>query len=285
MDLRTRLCFAISRRLIKPPQDRGSDPAVYARWRYTMLTQSWSGFSDALITGKDVLDFGCGDGQLALFLLSRKPRSMLGVDIIPGAIERANARASGTPARFLLGSEEGIPLPDRSVDTILAFDMLEHVMQPGNIIADWFRVLRPGGRVAIEWYPFKGPYGPHMEGLIPIPWAHVLFGERAMFRTAAMIYELPEFAPRYWDLQNGQKKPNKFAQCSTFAEQGFLNQLDIPTFERLARGAGFNIARFEKRGFGGPFWRRAIGATLRRLPFVGEYFVISALIELERPVA
>jgi len=57
------------------------------------------------------------------------------------------------------------------VDTLLAFDCLEHVMSPLPILQDWYRVLRPGGRCLIEWFPYKGPWGPHMESLIPIPWA------------------------------------------------------------------------------------------------------------------
>ena len=84
-------------------------------------------------------------------------------------------------------------------------------MSPESILRDWFRVLRPNGRCLIEWFPFKGPGGPHMESLIPIPWAHVIFGERAMFRAAEMIYDLPEFVPRHWDLdERGKKKPNKW---------------------------------------------------------------------------
>jgi hypothetical protein len=42
-----------------------------------------------------------------------------------------------------------------------------------------------------------------------VPWAHYLFGQRAMFAAAASIYDDPAFVPRHWDLdEHGHKKPN-----------------------------------------------------------------------------
>ena len=100
------------------------------------------------------------------------------------ALERMDRKPSAD-VRFVEGNAEGIPVPDRSADTLLAFDCLEHVMEPEAILQEWHRVLRPGGKVLIEWFPFAGPYGPHMEALVPIPWAHILFGQRAMFEAQA----------------------------------------------------------------------------------------------------
>jgi SAM-dependent methyltransferase len=182
-----------------------------------------------------------------------------------------------------LGSTGGLPVPDASFDTLLAFDCLEHVMSPEAILKDWHRVLRPGGRCLIEWFPYKGPWGPHMEALIPIPWAHVVFGENAMMRTAEAIYDLPEFVPRHWDLdENGVKKPNKWRNWSSFLEQNYINKLDIPTFQRFAVNAGFKIDRFERHSFGGSAARKIAGNTLMNLPGIGEYFVSYVVIELIR---
>jgi hypothetical protein len=122
-----------------------------------------------------------------------------------------------------------------------------------------------------------------MEALIPIPWAHVFFGERAMFRTAEKIYDLPTFVHRHWDLDaEGRKKPNKWSAWSSFEEQGYINKLDVSTFESLARAAGFSIDRLEQHSFGGSNLRRFLGRSLMKLPWVGEYFVSYATIELVR---
>ena len=184
---------------------------------------------------------------------------------------------------FILGTTDAIPVPDQTVDTLLAFDCLEHVMSPAKILHEWYRVLRPGGRCLIEWFPYKGPWGPHMEALIPIPWAHVLFGEWAMFRAAEAIYNLPEFVPRHWDLdEHGKKKPNKWKAWSTFQEQGFINQLDIPTFRGFACDANLKIDHLELRSFGGSPLRKCLGGFLKNTPIFGEYFISYAIIELCR---
>lgn len=79
-----------------------------------------------------------------------------------------------------------------------------------------------------------------MEALIPIPWAHVIFGERAMLRAAEMIYDLPEYVPRHWDLdEHGHKKSNKWRAWTTLDEPGYINKLDVAEFRRLVRDAGF----------------------------------------------
>ena len=291
MDVRTRACFALSRRLMRDPAQRTVDYGAYGDWRRSSLSRSWSAFPDAHVTGKDVLDFGCGDGPLSFFLATEKrPRRILGVDILPSAIERAKSSLARTAVppevqvEFMLGSTNGLPVADQSFDALLAFDCLEHVMSPGPILREWYRVLRPGGRCLIEWFPYKGPWGPHMEALVPILWAHVIFGERAMFRTAEMIYDLPEFVPRHWDLdERGNKLPNKWRAWSSFREQGYINQLDIAAFRQLAHDAGFHIARLERHSFGGSRLRQFAGGALMRLPVVGEYFVSYAVIELLRP--
>lgn len=291
MNLRTNLCFALSRMLMKPPAERTIDYSVYSDWRSHHLAKSWTAFSDHHITQKDVLDFGCGDGPLSLFLAETKhPRRLVGVDLSEDAIERARENLLGSSIEgnveieFLVGRTNALPVPDCSFDTLLAFDCLEHVMSPESILHDWYRVLRPGGRCLIEWFPYKGPWGPHMESLIPVPWAHVFFGERAMFRAAEKIYDLPDFKHRHWDLDaSGNKKPNKWRAWSTFAEQGYINKLNMKAFKDLAHTAGFRIERLDLHSFSGSALRRAIGHALMGLPLIGEYFISYATVELVRP--
>jgi SAM-dependent methyltransferase len=281
MSLRAAACYALSRRLMAVPQARTIDYAAYDGWRESHLARSWAEFSDAHVAGKDVLDFGCGDGQLAALLRTKSPRRIVGIDLNAAAIGRARAARPGI--EFMIGSSDRIPVPDASFDTIVAFDCLEHIMSPRRIFEEWHRVLRPGGRVLAEWYPYKGPWGPHMEALIPIPWAHVLFGQEAMFRAAERIYDEPSFVPRHWDLdESGRKRPNKWRAWSSFRQQGYINELDIGTFNTLAAACGLVVDRLDLRSFGGSLARRRTGRALMRLPLVGEYFVSYTLVELRR---
>jgi len=291
MSIRSTICFEISRRRLPPPATRTVDYQAYQAWRVSSLSSSWQAFSDADVANKDVLDFGCGDGALSLYLAtSKSPRSVLGVDLNPQAIERAcqAAQSSATPAGvrldFKVGSVTGLPVPDGSIDTLVAFDCLEHVMAPLPILKDWYRVLRPGGKCLIEWFPYKGPWGPHMESLIPIPWAHVIFGQNAMLRAAERIYDLPSFTPRHWDLdESGHKKPNKWRAWSSFKDQGYINELDLAEFHRLVAESGLKISRLDKHSFGGSALRRGVGQMLMSTPLIGEYFLSYAAIELVRP--
>lgn len=288
MNFRASLLFELSHRRLPKAAERTVDYKAYQDWRMQSLSASWNAFSDASIEGKDILDFGCGDGALSLFLASKKsPRSIIGVDLDRSSIERARVAKCSTTlpssvqVDFLTGSIDGLPVPDNSVDVLVAFDCLEHVMSPLPILQDWHRVLRPGGRCLLEWFPYKGPWGPHMESLIPVPWAHVFFGQRAMFRAAERLYDLPDFVPRHWDLDaDGNKKPNKWRQWSSFREQAYINELDIKTFRSIVRTSGLEVARLKTHSFGGAPLRRAIGRTMMKVPLIGEYFVSYTVIEL-----
>ena len=241
----------------------------YQAWRDEALRASWARFSDADIDGRDVLDFGCGNGALSLFLAAtRTPRNMIGVDLYPDAIARAKREqalihpAPAVPVDYRIGDVERMPVADQSIDTLLAFDCLEHVMDPAAILTEWRRVLRPGGKALIEWFPFAGPWGPHMEALIPIPWAQYLFGERAMFEAAERLYDDPAFRPRHWDLDEaGRKLPNKWRQWRSFAAQAYVNELSTRDFRAMAREAGFSFAM---NGMASAATRRALPPSRAR---------------------
>lgn len=291
MSLRAALCYEISRRLMKPPTPRTADYGAYHMWRHQSLSSAWRWFSDTDVADRDVLDFGCGDGELSFYIvLEKNPRTVIGVDLSEPAIARANEMLPKknlpphAKVEFRVGTAARIPVRDESIDTIVAFDCLEHVMQPLEIFREWHRVLRPGGKCLLQWFPYKGPWGPHMESLIPIPWAHVIFGQSAMFRAAERIYDLPTFVPRHWDLnERGEKKPNKWRAWSSFKEQDYINELDLARFRSLVKEAALTETRLEAHSFSGSALRRFAGRTLMRLPLIGEYFLSFAVIELTKP--
>lgn len=288
--VRERVLFELSKRMIRPPDAAVHDMDAYTEWRADHLAHAWSRFDDQHVTGKDVLDFGSGQGNLALYLAQNKrPRRMVGVELHAPSVARARARAEqatlpeGVQLEYLVGRVDGLPVPDESFDTLLAFDCMEHVMQPRAVLLDWHRVLRPGGRALLEWYPYLNPWGPHMEALIPVPWAHLIFGQRAMMRAAERIYDLPEYAPRTWDrTDDGDKAPNKWRQWETFREQGYINELTIPTFRRMVGEVGFDIGRLDRHGFWAEKPRAPLGKALASLPAVGELFTSFCIIELVR---
>lgn len=292
MSVRGAICYRISKALMRPPEVRGIEEDRYSDWRVDEMVRSWSYFSNESIEGRDILDFGCGDGPLSLHLVeTAAPRSIVGVDLDERAIARARAALASQRRQnwscipgFRASEPTRIPIEATSVDTILAFDCVEHILDPGTIMAEWRRVLRPGGRVLIEWCPFKGPWGPHMHNLIPIPWAHVLFGERALFECAERIYDDPQYVPRHWDFdEQGLRRPNSWRTSRRFSQAGYLNQLDVEGFKGLAHDAGFTVERFDAKGIGADGVKHAMGQVLLAIPWTREYATSFVICELVAP--
>jgi SAM-dependent methyltransferase len=88
-----------------------------------------------------VLDVGCGDGRLPSLYAAPE---VVCVDISPVAVEAAAAR--GLEAQ--LADAQELPFPDSSFDAVTCSHALYHVPDVDRALAEFVRVLRPGGRFA-----------------------------------------------------------------------------------------------------------------------------------------
>lgn len=96
--------------------------------------------------GLRVLDVGCGGGLLAEEF-ARLGCVVTGVDPSEPSLAaaREHAAGQGLAIEYRRGSGEALPFPDTSFDLIYCCDVLEHVNDVGQVIAETARVLRPGG--------------------------------------------------------------------------------------------------------------------------------------------
>jgi SAM-dependent methyltransferase len=283
--------WARTRSSVHQPEDlkRTTDAKNYRAWRKSELEQQLrSNFNVGLLANRNVLDFGCGTGELSALLANLGPAGVTGVDTSPERIAQAQDGASNSEQsitnacapRFLCNEQHDvIPLSDDSVDLICCFDVVEHIPDMATIARQWRRVLRPGGRVWIWWSPWRGPFGHHVESLIPIPWVHLLASDRTLFKTCAAIYDDSDYVPRKWDCDanTGAKKPNPWRATRSF--HPFLNRLTRRQFERIVTTAGLRVARRRIRGFGGSALSRSTRVLLP-LPLVGDCFVSYYIYEL-----
>lgn len=116
---------------------KGRKPLYY--WRLRRYLHHFN------ISGR-MLDFGCGLGYL-LHAMERTWETY-GVDISPYAIAQAKQNAPRTRLEILAGNH--LPFPDNFFDLVTALDVLEHIPQPADTLAELFRVSNSGGILVVS---------------------------------------------------------------------------------------------------------------------------------------
>jgi len=154
-----------------------------------LWNEHWSryAFARRFATGKIVVDAGCGTGYGAADL-ALKAREVLGIDNSEDAVSYAAAHFAHENLRFERGVCDSLPVPDGSIDLVAAFEVIEHLPEWREFLAEARRVLTPGGLFLVST-PNKICYAESRRETGPNPY-HVHEFEYAEFRDA-----LAEFFP------------------------------------------------------------------------------------------
>ncbi len=139
--------------------------------------------------GEVVLDLGSGGG-IDVLLAARRvgpAGKAYGLDMTDEmlALSRANREKSGLAnAEFLKGRIEEIPLPDGSVDVILSNCVINLSADKERVFREAFRVLRPGGRLAVSDVVVRGPVPAEVRRSVEL-WIGCLAGalEESVYRA------------------------------------------------------------------------------------------------------
>jgi ubiquinone/menaquinone biosynthesis C-methylase UbiE len=103
--------------------------------------------SEGVWLGADVLELGPGWGASTQWLQSRVER-LVAVEFEQESVDRLAGQYAGTNVEILAGDAAALQFGDESFDTVVTCTMLHHVptrAQQDKVLAEAFRVLRPGG--------------------------------------------------------------------------------------------------------------------------------------------
>jgi ubiquinone/menaquinone biosynthesis C-methylase UbiE len=138
---------------ISPQMDQYGD-AARALIRTRTAATAAAFFLGHLKPGMNLLDCGCGEGTITVDLAETlRPGTVIGVDLAPGAIERAQHLATERGVanmRFEEGTVYALPFPDASFDAVFSHALFEHLTDKSKALREIWRVLKPGGIVGLR---------------------------------------------------------------------------------------------------------------------------------------
>ena len=138
--------------------------------------------ADVEPTEARIMEIGCGTGRW-LAELATPARRCYGLDPSRGMLRQAQQRTASL--HLIRGRGERLPLPDNSFDLLYAVNVIHHIPGQRAFIEEAYRVLRPGGRVAIigmdphgrrdAWYVYHYFEGVYETDLARFPrWSTVM---------------------------------------------------------------------------------------------------------------
>jgi SAM-dependent methyltransferase len=222
---------------------------------------------------KTVLEVGCGKGERCLDVAARGASRVVGVDPFEKSVVEAREHLHAFPQlapriEYRVGTIED--LPDQEFDAVISENTFEHVMDVPGTLAAIRRRLKSGGQAYIGFGPlYESPVGDHtwirsalqMGDKFLLPWGHVIFPEKWLFRRMERVYGKPVRDTVDWPFLA-------------------LNKLSVADYRRLFRESGMKIV-YERRNANFSLPAKAFG-LIGKLPVLERYFTLNMFVILEK---
>ena len=116
------------------------------------------------LKGKRVLEIACGRGGFAARLagMTQPPPKLVASDLSTAALVKGKAFAKQASLQTIVweaGDAQMLGHPDASFDTVISCETIEHVPEPRAALAEFARVLKPGGRLFLTTPNYMGLMG------------------------------------------------------------------------------------------------------------------------------
>lgn len=196
-----------------------------------------------------ILDFGCGDGIMALGVQHKTGFNVTGVDLtsafqlLPESAAK-NIGIKTLPSQlhfFQLEENQPLPFENFSFDGVYSWSVFEHVADIRGHLNEIHRLLKPNGVCFIQIEPlFYSPYGSHLKRVIDEPWAHLRYDETTFLQKALSAEDQISDEEKDILYQN-----NSFEKVKAYliSEYQKLNRVKVDAFLALVEKAGFKIAK------------------------------------------
>ncbi len=126
------------------------------RARWTLMEQL---LADRVPAGSTALDIGCGTGELLDVLARCGAAVVAGTDLSEEALGYARRRVgAGT---ILASLAEAVPFASACAEVVVSLEVLEHLDDPLAALAEYHRVLRPGGTLLVTVPAYQSLWGAH----------------------------------------------------------------------------------------------------------------------------
>ena len=134
--------------------DKDNQNLIQSKKRFLAVTQ----WDKEDLRGKLVLEVGSGAGRFTRAALESTQAEIYSVDY-SSAVE-ANRRNNGSNPRVHIerASVYELPYPKQSFDKVFCFGMLQHTPTPRKTVECLAEMVKPGGELIVDFYPYKGWY-------------------------------------------------------------------------------------------------------------------------------
>lgn len=186
--------------------------------------------------GETVLDLGSGGGIDVLLSAGRvgPTGKAYGLDMSDDMLalaERNRAEAGATNVEFLRGEIENIPLPNNSVDVVISNCVINLSADKGRVLGEIFRVLRPGGRLAIADIATRGELPSAISSSLAA-WAGCIAGALEVTEIESMLASTGFDAPEVQVLRSYGRKDLEMLTESALADLD-LSQLSESSLDSV----------------------------------------------------
>ncbi|HYV91977.1 MAG TPA: methyltransferase domain-containing protein [Chitinophagales bacterium] len=207
---------------------------------YSEAQYEWAKYSLKLYEGlvdlkdKIILDAGCGPGGKTVFYSEQGCKSITGIDIDETRLKLAKefaAKRKAMNVEFVVGSLSQLPFESNSFDLIFLNDVVEHISRPLLISAleECKRVIKPDGKICLEFPPWTSFDASHLYDFIYIPWCQVFFSTETLVNV---MNRLNTKAPII----------GKLSYVEHFLE---LNRITIKEAKEMFRQLNFKVVKFD----------------------------------------